>query len=110
MLCTAYIRLLGNVNAKAPAFDPDLRKLKEDAGEDLQASHHWHKVEPLPSVEVERTSMQWSEALLDRPYYSVALKRANNLDRWCAARWGKVHMNGTGWSTGSYASGEHTPP
>ena len=93
MLCTAYSRLLGNVNAKAPAFDPDLRKLKEDAGNDLQASHRWHKVEPLPSVEVDRTSMQWSEALLDRPYYSVALKRANNLDKWCAGRWGKVPMS-----------------
>ena len=36
MLCTAYSRLLGNVNAKAPVFDPYLRKLKEDAGEDLR--------------------------------------------------------------------------
>ena len=48
MLCSAYSRLLGNVNVKAPVFDPDLGKLKEDVGEDLQASHHWHKVGPLP--------------------------------------------------------------
>ena len=37
--------------------------------------------------------MQWSKALLDRPYYSVALKRAKNLDKWRAGRWGKVHMS-----------------